>query len=102
MCLAFGKDGATLARGLDADVTERPTRSVGDSHQELAMSEADRNPLALTPIDAPSGGSALKRIVIWGLVLLVVIVLLAELGVVRLESTQTKWNAKSQYDTHWV
>ena len=28
--------------------------------------------------------------------------LLAELGVVRLESTQTKWSAHSNYETRWV
>jgi hypothetical protein len=44
-------------------------------------------------------GKVFKRILIGGLVLLVAVILLAEIGVVKLETTETSWKTESQYKT---
>lgn len=49
----------------------------------------------------PAHGSVMKRLLVGGILLLLAVIVLAELGVVSAESTQQKWSTKSEYTTNW-
>ena len=52
-----------------------------------------------SPQPAQSGGGRFRRVVVVLLILLALVVVLAETGVVTAQSSETNWEARSEYET---